>query len=213
MNLRQFLFRSLLFYRRTHLWVVLGTMISTTILVGALVIGDSVSHSLQKIVFDRLGTTEFALSSGDRFFQARMADNLAVSLNTAVAPLLQTRGIAIADGGQSRVNDIQVVGMDARFGEIGGAEEFYGRLAPGEAIVNRPLASRLGIREKDEILLRMEKLDVMPKDTPLSLDSDSSIARRFMVKSIAADSVFGKFNLRADQLTPNTVFVSLPFLS
>ena len=213
MNLRQFLFRSLFFYRRTHLWVVLGTMISTAILVGALVIGDSVRHSLQKIVFDRLGTTEFALSSGDRFFQARMADNLAVSLNTAVAPLLQTRGIAIADGGQRRVNDIQVVGVDARFGEIGGAGEFYGRLAPGEAIVNRPLASRLGIRESDEILLRMEKLDVMPKDTPLSLDSDSSIARRFMVKSIAADSVFGKFNLRADQLTPNTVFVSLPFLS
>jgi putative ABC transport system permease protein len=59
----------------------------------------------------------------------------------------------------------------------------------------------------------MEKWDVMPKDAPLSLDSDSSLARRFMVKSIAADSAFGKFNLRADQLTPNTVFVSLPFLS
>ena len=78
-------------YRKTHLWVVLGTMISTTILVGALVIGDSVRHSLRKIVFDRLGITEFALSSGDRFFQVRMAENLAESLNTAVAPLLQTR--------------------------------------------------------------------------------------------------------------------------
>jgi len=213
MNLRQFLLRSLAFYRKTHLWVVLGTMISTAILVGALVIGDSVRHSLQKIVHDRLGTTEFALSSGDRFFQVRMAENLAESLNTAVAPLLQTRGIAIVEGGQRRLNNIQVIGVDARFGEMGGAKEFYGRLAPGEAIVNRPLASRLGIQENDEILLRMEKRDFMPKDAPLSLDSDSSIARRFKVKSIASDSAFGKFNLRADQLTPNTVFVSLPFLS
>jgi len=213
MNLRQLLFRSLTFYRKTHLWVVLGTMISTAILVGALVIGDSVRHSLQKIVFDRLGTTEFALSSGDRFFQIRMADNIAEYLNTAVAPLLQTRGIAIAEGGQRRVNDIQVVGVDARFGEIGGAEEIFSQLDPGEVIVNRALASRLGIRENDEILLRMEKRDVMPKDAPFSLDSDSSIARRFLVKNIAADSAFGKFNLRSDQLTPNTVFVSLPFLS
>jgi putative ABC transport system permease protein len=188
-------------------------MVSTAILVGSLVIGDSVRYSLRKIVFDRLGTTEFALSSGDRFFRIQMADDLAKSLNTEVAPLLQTRGIAIAEGGQPRVNDIQVVGVDGRFGEMGGAKEIFSQLAPGEAIVNRRLASRLGIRENDEILLRMEKRDVMPKDAPLSLDSDLSVARRFLVKSIATDSAFGKFNLRADQLTPNTVFVSLPFLS
>jgi len=213
MNLRQYLFRSLFFYRKTHLWVILGTMISTAILVGALVIGDSVRHSLRKIVFDRLGTTEFALSSGDRFFRVRMADDLAESLNTVVAPLLQTKGIAIAEGGQRRENGIQVVGVDARFGDIGGAEKIFDRLASGEAIVNHALASRLDIRENDEILLRMEKRDVMPKDAPLSLDSDSSVARRFRVKSIAADSVFGKFNLSADQLTPSTVFVSLSYLS
>ena len=123
MNLWKLLFRSLAFYRKMHLWVILGTMISTAILVGALVIGDSVRHSLQQIVFNRLGTTELALSSGDRFFEVRMADDLSNSLRTAVAPLLQTRGIAIAEGGQRRVNSIQVVGVDARFGEIGGAKD------------------------------------------------------------------------------------------
>ncbi len=213
MNPRRFLLRSLFYYRKTHFWVVLGTMMSTAILVGALVIGDSVRHSLRKIVFDRLGTTEFALSSGDRYFQVRMGDDLAETLNTAVAPLLQTKGIAIADGGQRRINDIQVVGVDARFGEMGGESEIFSQLGPGEAVLNRPLASRLGLRENDEILLRMEKLDIMPKDAPLSIDSDSSVARRFLVKGIAGDSALGKFNLRADQLTPSTVFVSLPFLS
>jgi len=213
MNLRQFLFRSLAYYRKTHVWVVLGTMMSTAILVGALVIGDSVRHSLRKLVSDRLGNTEFALSSGDRFFRARIAGALAESLQTPVAPLLQTRGVAIAGGGQRRVNNIQVVGVDGRFWEMGGAKETYSQLAQGEAIVNRPLASRLGLQENDEILIRMQKLDVMPKDAPLSLDSDSSIARRFVVKSIAPDSAFGRFNLRTDQLSPNTVFISLPFLA
>jgi putative ABC transport system permease protein len=188
-------------------------MMSTAILVGALIIGDSVRHSLQKIVFDRLGNIEFALSSGDRLFRAQLADDLAESLDTVVAPLLQTRGIAIAEGGLRRVNDIQVIGVDARFGEMGGANEFFGQIGSDEAIINLALASRLGIKEKDEILIRMKKRDILPKDAPLSLDSDSSIARRFSVKAIASDSALGKFNLRADQLTPNSVFVSLPFLS
>jgi len=213
MNLWKLLLRSIAFYRKTHLWVVLGTVISTAILVGALVIGDSVRHSLQQIVLDRLGTTEFALSSGNRFFQTQMADNLSESLKTAVAPLMQTRGIAIAEGGQRRVNSIQVVGVDARFWEIGGAKDIYGQIASDEAIVNRPLAERLEIEENDEILIRMQKLDVMPKDAPLSLDSEATIARRFTVKGIASDSVFGKFNLRADQVTPSTAFISLSPLS
>jgi putative ABC transport system permease protein len=213
MNLRKLLFRSLAYYRKTHLWVVLGTMVSTAVLVGALVIGDSVRFSLQQIVFDRLGATEFALSSGDRFFEARLAEDLSQSLGTVVAPLLQTRGIAVAEGGQRRINNIQVVGVDARFGEIGGARDFYSQMAPDETIVNRQLAENLGIEENDEILLRFQKLDVMPKDAPLSLDSESTVARRFRVRGIASDSDFGRFNLKADQVTPNTACVSLSLLS
>ncbi len=213
MNPWKLLLRSLAFYRKSHLWVVLGTMVSTAILVGALVIGDSVRHSLQKVVLDRLGTTEYALSSGDRFFQARMADDLSNTLGTIVAPLLQTKGIAIAEGGQRRINNIQVIGVDARFGEIGGDRDFFSQILPDEAIVNQYLATRLEIKEDDEIVLRMQELDVMPKDAPLSMDSESTIARRFKVKAIASDSGFGRFNLKADQVSPSTVFVSLPALS
>lgn len=209
----RFLYRSLIYYRKTHLWIILGTMMSTAILVGAFIIGDSVRYSLRKIVIDRLGDTEFALESGNRLFRAQVADELAAYLEVPVAPLLQTRGIAIAEGGERRMNGIQIVGVDARFGEMGGAAEFYDSLSPGEAIVNRLLAARLGVRENDEILIRMEKLDVMPKDVPLSLDSDASLARRFTIKGIASDSLFGRYSLRSDQISPETVYVSLPYLS
>ena len=94
MNIWKLIRRGLVFYRRTHLWVILGTMVSTTILVGALIVGDSVRYSLQQIVFDRLGKTEFALTSGDRFFRTQIADELSKTLRTPVAPLLQTKGIA-----------------------------------------------------------------------------------------------------------------------
>jgi len=188
-------------------------MISTAILVGAFVIGDSVRYSLRQIVFDRLGKTEFALSAGDRFFRTELADDLSKVLHTHVAPLLQTRGIAVAEGGARRINRIQVLGVDTRFGQIGDSQDIYSSISPDEAIVNHHLAARLGVRAGDEILLRAEKLDAMPKDAPLALDTESSLARRFKVKTVVSDAAFGRFHLRADQIAPLTVFVSLSFLS
>jgi putative ABC transport system permease protein len=213
MNYWKLLSRSLDFYRKSHFWVVLGTMISTAILVGALVIGDSVKFSLQQIVFDRLGNTEFALTSGDRFFRAQIADDLAKILDTTVAPLLQTNGIAIVEGGQRRLNNVQIIGVDDRFGKIAGIKDFYNHISPDEAIINHHLALRLQLKKGDEFLLRIKKLDMIPKDIPLSLDTDLTMARPFKIKAIASDTQFGRFNLKANQVAPNTVFVSLPALS
>jgi putative ABC transport system permease protein len=213
MNPRKLLLRSLRYYRKTHLWVILGVMISTAVLVGALITGDSVRYSLRQIVFERLGKIEFALTSGERFFEIKRADDLSRILGTETVPLLQTRGIAAAGGGKRRINSIQVIGVDARFGALGGGKEIFSQIGSDEAFVNRRLAERLGINEDEEILVRMRRLDALPKDAPLSLDSGSTLARRFSVKKIVADSEFGKFNLRADQVTPSTVFVSLSQLS
>ena len=173
--------RSLRFYGKTHLWVVLGTMISTAILVGALIIGDSVKFSLQQIVFDRLGNTEFALTSGDRFFRTQIADDLSKILDTTVAPLLQTKGIAIAEGGQRRLNNVQIIGVDDRFGAIAGVKDFYNNISPDEAIINQHLASRLQLKKGDEFLLRLKKLDIIPKDIHLSLDTDTTMAKPFKI--------------------------------
>jgi putative ABC transport system permease protein len=188
-------------------------MISTSILVGALVIGDSVRFSLQRIVFHRLGKTELALSPGDRFFRVQIADDLSKTLNTLVAPLLQTRGIAIADGGERRLNNVRVTGVDARFGEMAGVNDLYNEISPDEAIINNHLAARLRLKEGDEFLLRIKKLDMIPGEMPLALDTDTTLARRYKVKAIASDARFGRFNLKADQVAPNNVFLSLSSLS
>ena len=149
--------RNLFYYRRTHVWVVLGTMVSTAILVGALIIGDSIRYSLRQIVFDRLGSTHFALTSGDRFFHIHIADTMSERLHTVVAPLVETKGIVICDDGQKRVNNVQVVGFDKRFGSIGNSGELSVNIAADEAIVNTHLANRLQLRKGDEFLLRFKQ--------------------------------------------------------
>ena len=49
--------RSLSFYWRTNLGVLLAVMVSAVVLTGALVIGDSVRYSLKMMVKARLGKT------------------------------------------------------------------------------------------------------------------------------------------------------------
>ncbi|MBI3921115.1 MAG: hypothetical protein HY318_06835, partial [Armatimonadetes bacterium] len=104
--------RSLRYYWRTHLGVVLGVAITTAVLVGALAVGDSVRYSLQQMALARLGTVELALASQDRFFRARLAEDLQAKLKTEVAPVLLLRGTAVLNGGEARANHVQVVGVE-----------------------------------------------------------------------------------------------------
>ncbi len=202
-----YIFRSLYHYRRSHIWVVLGTMVSTAILVGSLLVGDSIRYSLDRIVINRLGRTGYALSSGDRLFQGQLADRLSADLNSDVAPLLKINGIGIAQGGRLRYNSVQVLGVDERMGLLG-STTLFDSLAPDEVIVNSTLASRLELTAGDELLLRLERLDSMPKDAPLALADETTVVRRFTVKAVASFEDFGGFNLRTDQITPHTAFLS-----
>jgi len=77
MNRSTLTYRSLRFYWRTHLTTALGAALATAVLVGALAAGDSVRGSLRQLVLNRLGSVEFALATGDRFFQSTLADRVA----------------------------------------------------------------------------------------------------------------------------------------
>lgn len=204
--------RSLGFYWRTNLGVLLAVMVSAVVLTGALVIGDSVRYSLKMMVKARLGETKLALVPQKRFFRAELADDLAKELDTIVAPLLQLRGLIANDDGAKRANRIEVLGVDGRFFEIGTAQNPLGD-SPNQAIVlNKPLAAKLGVGVGDEVVLRIEKPSLMPRDVPLTPDSGLSIAFRLVVKAVAGQSDFGRFSLQANQVTPLNAFVPLQWL-
>ena len=95
MNARALIFRSLRFYWRSDLGVVLGAAVGTAILVGALVVGDSVRYSLREIALARLGKTDLALVSGDRFFRDDLARDLELRLSARVIPALLLNGVAV----------------------------------------------------------------------------------------------------------------------
>lgn len=201
--------RSLRFYWRTHLAVVLGVIVATAVLVGALVVGDSVQHTLRTFALLRLGKVQSALVSENRYFRAELADSLGTALDTMTAPVLWMNGIASSGDGSARVNSAQVLGVDERFWKLGSGRSEFNSLSGDQVIVSRRLADQLNVKIGDDVLLRVERISLLPRDAPMSIGEDFSVALRMTVKAVASDSDFGRFSLQASQIPPFNAFVPI----
>jgi putative ABC transport system permease protein len=204
--------QSLGFYWRTNLGVLLTVVVSTAILTGALVVGDSVRYSLRMMVKARLGSTQIALVPQNRFFTAGLANELADELKTSTAPVLHVRGLMADGNDKRRANRIEVLGVDARFFTVGAAKNPFGNDKGQGIVLNEQLAARLKVRAGDEVLLRIENPSVMSRDLPVSPDSNLSVAFRLKVTAVATEAQFGRFSLRANQVSPLNAFVPLDWM-
>jgi ABC-type lipoprotein release transport system permease subunit len=201
--------RSLRFYWRTNLGVLLGVAVAGAILTGALVVGDSVRASLRQAALARLGATQLALATPDRFFRAVLADEMQPDLHATVAPLLLLRGTVTLPDGSARANAAQVVGTEERFWRMGGSSNLLAAAGSDEAIINSRLAQQLGVGAGETIIVRVEQPALISRDVPLSGRSDLSVALRLRVRAVAGDADFGRFGLRADQTPPASIFLPL----
>jgi putative ABC transport system permease protein len=204
--------QSLGFYWRTNLGVLLTVVVSTAILTGALVVGDSVGYSLRMMVNARLGKTQIALVPQNRFFTAGLANELADELKTPTAPVLRVRGLMADGNDKRRANRIEVLGVDARFFTVGAAKNPFVNDESQGVVLNEQLAARLNVTAGDEVLLRIENPSVMSRDLPVSPDSDLSVAFRLKVVAVATEAQFGRFSLRANQVSPLNAFVPLNWM-
>lgn len=224
MNAFKLILRSATYYWRTHLGVAAGAAVATAVLVGALVVGDSVRYTLRTLALRRLGDTSVAMSSADRFFRAEPIDNPAANsspdlarnmqadLASPVAPVLMLDGSAKTPDGAGRANQVQVVGADGRFWSLGNTANPLASAAPDQAVINDHLARQLGAKIGDTILLRVPVPSGLPREAPLSTDRNAVAAISVTVRKIIDDSRFGRFSMRANQLAPRTAFLPLATL-
>src|SRR5260221_409817 len=69
------LLRNLRYFRWSNLAVMAGMVVATAVLTGAMMVGDSVRHSLRTLALQRLGPVDHALVA-TRFFDASLADRI-----------------------------------------------------------------------------------------------------------------------------------------
>lgn len=206
MNLFKYIIKSLWFFRKQHFAVFLGTIVSTAVLTGALVIGDSVKYSLHELVNLRLGKVEYAMATGDRYVGSDLAKKMEMDLNANIAAVLQTNGMAVLPEKSLRINNVQVYGVDQQFWNFTTSAAFD--LKSGEAAVSSNLADRMALKTGDEFLLRLEKRSLVPANAPFVSDEDQSLALRLKVKEIADEQHLSRFSLKNNQVAPFNIFLS-----
>ena len=211
MNSIRYALKSLFHFRKLNSTIVLGVALSTAILLGALMIGDTIAFNLKKITLQRLGNTQWTVSSGERLFRQQLGDELEAD-RLPCSALLFCRGMAVLDGGKARTNHLQVWGVEPDFNRVSDTDSLF-CLNRDEVVVNEKLASVLGVKAGEEIMLRVNRLSAYPANTPFVPADESTVSFRVKVKAIADAGHGGNFNLQPAQTAPLNVFVSLNWLN
>jgi putative ABC transport system permease protein len=204
MTLLKLVLAGLRYHWRAHAGAFAGAALCAMVLVGSLLVGDSLRGTLRDQARSRTGSVLSALVGGERMFRTALAAEIAAD----VSPVLLLRGSASRADGSARLNQVQVLGVDPRFWALAQRGERQ-ELQPGDAVVSKALAARLGIGLGDSLVVRVEKPSAFSKDAPLSGEEDGIEALRARVAAIADDQHFGRFSLQAGQVAPATVFLPL----
>ena len=210
MSVGRLILQSLFHYRWVNLSVLAGVALTSAILSGALVVGDSVKESLQQNADARLSRIGPALIGGERYVTGALADRIQEKLGgeAVVAPILQVEGTASNRAGGKRVNQVQILGIDDRFWELSlGGKAPEGFEDDRWIGINESFARRIDASAGDSLIVRVELPGALSKDAPLSGESEQTTPFTVEVSSIVDAETFGLYSLRSEQVPPSTLFV------
>lgn len=218
--------RSLIYYWRLHLAVLLGAAVATAVLTGALLVGDSVRGSLRDLTLERLGRIDYAVLS-ERFVRENIADELHHDEDfqnqfDSAAPAILLNGNATHARSRARAARINIHGVDHRFAslfsETGDSLQIYlnkksGQIFPS-VVINASLQQELNAQVGDQILLNFEQPSDVHRESVLGDKRSIEVVRtlRLTVTKILPDRGLGRFGLLTQQTFPRNAFVPLSVL-
>ncbi|WP_149495638.1 ABC transporter permease [Roseiconus lacunae] len=197
---------------RTTLSVALGVAIATSVIVGALLVGDSMRGSLRELTVERLGKIDTVIAPGGFFETESIALRVGQS-EEHVAPILlfdQAVIEATVDDQMRRSGSVQVVGCDPSFWKLdtSGVVPTV-ELDDDSVVMTESLASELGVRVGDQVTVRLPVEQAVPADSPLGRkDVQTEGIPRLNVAEILPDKGLARFSLAASQASPKNVFLS-----
>jgi putative ABC transport system permease protein len=206
MTTTKLILNNLRHYRRSHCALALAIIITTAVIMGGLAIGDSVRFTLKSLVDTHLGKTQFAMILEGRFFTTDLANRLRDDIKQNVAPILHTQGLAINPENQHRINQVNIWATDKNFWQ----DQHIASDKP-HLILNDILAKELNIQIGQQLLIRINKSNLLSGEAPLSQDQ-TSFALRLPVTHIINENQQGHFSLQANQIAPYNIFVNLQWL-
>lgn len=189
--------------------VALGVATATAVIVGALLVGDSMRGSLRGLTIERLGNTENAVFPGGFFevegLTSKDLDPIALMMFENGIVEFRTENDAIR-----RAGSVQVIGCDNDFWrlDVSGMQE-PPLLNDDTVIVNQSMATELGVQVGDLLTLRLPVEQAVPADSPLGKrDAESEGLPRMRIAGIVPDRGLGIFSISPSQAAPRNIFVN-----
>ncbi len=214
MTLWTLVIRSLQYHLRSHMVVMAGVAVSTAVLVGALLVGDTVRLSLTELTQERLGRIDRLLLA-EHFFRDRCVGHLRERFTehvADVAPAIVMTQVALSEAGSRRkVGRVTVLASGADFWKLRAAGTPQPKKLPGdfEIVINQTLAESLGVSVGDTVTLRLPFGESIPSDSPFGEKQDLVKSMpELEVIEVMPDRGFGRFELFPSQRTPRIAFVS-----
>lgn len=203
--------KNLKYFRKQNIALLIGSLIATAVLTGALIVGDSVKYSLSKLVDERLGEYQFALVTGDRFVRTALASEIANELKAKSTATLLVQGISINSNNKRRINKTQILGVNNDFWKSSNIQ--MPDFTEDEVIISESVAEKLDLKIGNEILLRISNAGIIPLNAPFTSEAAPSIALRLKIKAIATNESLGKFSLKNIQSATHNVFINRALLA
>ena len=201
--------RTLVHFFRLLLPVVLGVSVSSAVIVGALLVGDSMRGSLQHIALDRIGSIQRIVLAPRWFDQSVIERAKQTNQDGALCSMLLIQSVVAEHQDRSlesqgkiithRVTEMSLLGVDENFWSLGTLKPTK---QPGnrQIVVNRSLADQLQAQIGDRITLKVSRDAVVPADSALGKRETEVVAlSRWEVVDIVPDESLGRFSLRSDQ--------------
>lgn len=200
------IWRTLRHQRQQTIAMLGASALATAVIVGSLVTGDSMDSTLRQQALDRVGKTDVALVGGDRLFRPELAGDLETvaageSRNIRAASIFTTFASASTGSNARRVNQVQVLGIDAGFAGFSPSGEFpvepmlEDDSPTTKVVINDVLASRLDLAPGDNLVLRPRGPSELSADAPMADAEQEPTPLRARVTAIVGPEDYGRFAL------------------
>ncbi len=210
----RYIFNSALYYRRVNFVVMLAVAISTAVIGGSLIVGDSVRYSLRQMTLQRLGRVTHAVQAPMFFRQQLASDVQADAEGSVVVPGILLTGSVEANDAQSirRAGSVTMLGTNAAGWDLLETEDTP---VPDErkVVLGYRTANELAVQQGDTVSLWVELPSSIPRDSLLGEREETTLEIQATVSHVLAESAgASRFSLTPSQQLPYNAFMKLSTL-
>ncbi|MFQ5602223.1 MAG: FtsX-like permease family protein [bacterium] len=220
--------RSLAYYWRLNLAVVLAAAVATAVLTGALLVGDSVRGSLRDLTLARLGEIDYVLVR-QKFLREDLLLDLIQSVGfekqfDAIASAIFLNGNALHTQSRARASNVNLLAIDEQFLTFYASDSILTHLSAGlkksagqnmpSIVINRSLQKELQAKPGDHLLISFPRPSTVARGSLMGRKHTDEVVEtvRVIITRVLPDRGVARFGLHPHQTMPLNAFISLPVL-